>query len=141
VGPRRGGYFDGYTAVRVRDVRRVRRDRTFEGAFARTQPEWPATAPDGVDLDSTKGMLRTLAATAPLIGIEKEHERSAIWIGALVGLRRGGVGLHEVRPDATWHRRPLWYERRAVTKATVGNHYLTGLAAVAGARPTARPGG
>jgi hypothetical protein len=131
-----GGYFDGFVAVRVRDVRRVRRDRTFERAFAMTRPEWPPVAPGPVDLDSTTGLLRTLAATAPLIGIEKEHEREAIWIGTLVDVRRGGVGLREVRPDASWHRRPLWYERRAVTKVSVRTHYLTGLAVIAGEPPT-----
>jgi hypothetical protein len=129
-----GGYFDGFTAIRARDVTRVRRDRSFEGVFARAQPQWPPTAPGGVDLDSTRRMLRTLAATAPLLGIEKEKERSATWIGEVVTVRRGWVRLHEVHPDATWHRRPLWYECRAVTRASVGSHYLTGLAAVAGPR-------
>ena len=133
-----GGYFDGCAAIRLRDVTRVRRDRSFEGAFARTRPEWPPAAPGAVDLDSTSRMLRTLAATAPLIGIEKERERTGIWIGELVRLRRGWLRLHEVHPDATWHKRPLWYECRAVTRASVGTHYLTGLAAIAGPR-TSRP--
>lgn len=133
-----GGYFDGYAAIRLRDVRRVTRDRSFASAFARTQPEWPPTPPPGgIDLDSTKGMLRTLGATAPLLGIEKERERSATWIGTFVGLSHGAVGLHEVHPDASWYEQPLWYERRAVTMASVGTHYLTGRTAVAGTR--ARP--
>lgn len=126
-----GGYFDGYVAIRVRDVRRVTRDRSFEGVFARTQAEWPPTAPGAVDLDSTKRMLRSLAATAPLVGLEKEREREGLWIGVVVDLRRGWVRLREVRPDATWHRRPVWYECRAVTKVSVGTHYLVGLATVA----------
>jgi hypothetical protein len=125
-----GGYFDGHTAIRVRDIHRVRRDRSFQGTFSRTQPGWPPAPPGVVDLDSTKAMLRTFAATAPLIAIEKEHERRAMWVGEVVGMEKRWVRLREVRPDGTWHRRRLWYELRAVTKASVGTHYLTGLAAV-----------
>lgn len=126
-----GGYFDGYEALRIRDITHVRRDRSFEGTFARTQPEWPPAAPGEIELDSTKGMLQTLARTAPLIGIQKQRERSALWIGELVDVKRGWVALHEVRPDATWHKRPLWYELSAITQASVGDRYLTGLSSVA----------
>jgi len=125
-----GGYFDGFSAIRLRDIRDVDRDRSFQGSFARTQPEWPPTAPGPIDLDSTSGVIRSLAATAPLIGIEKENERSAMWIGEVVDLQRGGVQLREVRPDARWRTKQLWYELSAVTTASVGSHYLTGLAAV-----------
>jgi hypothetical protein len=132
-----GGYFDGHVAIRLRDVAGVRRDRSFEGTFSRTQPEWPPRVPGEIELDSTKGMLETLAATAPLIGIQKERERSALWIGELVHIKRGWVALKEVRPNATWHKRSLWYELRAITHASVGSHYLTGLAAIASpAAPT-----
>jgi len=127
-----GGYFDGFVAFRIRDVQRIRKDRSFEGAFAKTRPEWPPVSPGSVDLDSTGAMLRTLAATAPMIGIEKEHERRALWIGRLVEAELGWLGLQEVRPDATWRKRVLWYELRAITKAMVRSHYLTGLDAIAG---------
>lgn len=126
-----GGFPDGWAAVRVKDIHRVRRDRSFEGAFARTLPDWPPQQPGKVDLDTTKAMLRTLAATAPLIGIEKERERRALWIGKLLRIERGWVRLHEVGVDASWYRR-RWYRVRAITKATVENHYLRGLIAVAG---------
>ncbi|MGY4643520.1 hypothetical protein [Cellulomonas sp. URHB0016] len=129
-----GGYFNGYVACRVRDVSSVDRDRSFENRFSATRPEWPPSPPGVVDLTSTKRMLRTLAATGPLIGIEKENERSAVWIGQIVELRRGWVALHEVRPDARWRKKALWYRLRAVTSASVGTHYLRGLAAIAGAR-------
>lgn len=129
-----GGYFDGYVAFRLRDVTSVTRDRTFEGRFAATQPEWPPSAPGEIDLTSTKRMLRTLAPTGTLIGIEKENERSAVWIGQVVDVRRGWVALHEVRPDARWRKKPLWYRVRAVTSASVGTHYLRGLAEIAGTR-------
>lgn len=129
-----GGYFDGYVAFRLRDVTSVTRDRTFEGRFAATQPEWPPSPPGVIDLSSTKRMLRTLAATGPLIGIEKENERSAVWIGEVVDVRRGWVALHEVRPDGRWRKKALWYRVRAVTSASVGTHYLRGLAQIAGTR-------
>jgi hypothetical protein len=133
-----GGFFDGFAAIRLRDVTLVRRNRSFESTFARTQPEWPPTMPAAIDLDSSKAMMRDLALMAPLIAIEKEHERWATWIGELVNVKRGWVALREVRPDATWRKRPLWYELRAVTKVSVGNHYLVALAATAGAPPPRR---
>jgi hypothetical protein len=127
-----GGYFDGYVAFRLRDVRSVARDRSFESRFAATRPEWPPSPPGVVDLTSTKRMLRTLSATGPLIGIEKENEREATWIGQIVEIRPGWVALREVRPDARWRKKPLWYQVGAVTSASVGTHYLRGLAAIAG---------
>ena len=75
-----GGYFDGYMAFRVKDVARVLSDGGFEGLFARTQPEWPPTG-TSVDLDSTVGVIRSLAATSPLVGIEKSRRIcQAVWV-------------------------------------------------------------
>ncbi|PKQ31835.1 MAG: hypothetical protein CVT62_05435 [Actinobacteria bacterium HGW-Actinobacteria-2] len=69
-----GGYFDGYQAFRVKDVARIRRDKSFQPTFSRTQPEWPPSPPP-VDLDSTVGLVSSLAAFSPLIGIEMAADR------------------------------------------------------------------
>lgn len=130
-----GGYFDGYSAFRLKDVGRVHRDTTFQSRFARTQPEWPPTPPP-VDLDSTVGVLRSLATFAPLVGIEKANERDALWIGVPVKVGPKWTWLHEVRPDATWQHKPLGYKTRQITNVQVGDHYMTALAAMAGERPS-----
>lgn len=133
-----GGYFDGYQAFRLKDVDRVRRDTSFEGRFARTQPEWP-TAPPPVDLDSTVGVVTSLGAWSPLIGIEKANERSAIWIGTLHKAGRKWVWLDEIAPDGSWAAEPLGYRTQRITNVRVGTHYLTALAEVAGDKPTSPP--
>jgi hypothetical protein len=126
-----GGYADGYVAVRVRDVATVSRDRGVGSLFARTQPSWPPVAPSGLDLDTTKAMLRTLAQHGPLVGVERERERAGLWIGVLVGFERRWLWLHEVRPSARWYKVPHGYKLGTVTTAWLGGRYLDALAATA----------
>lgn len=130
-----GGFFNGYIAFRLCDVKKISRDKTFETAFAKTQPEWPPACPFEVDLNSTTGVLEGLGHDGTLIGIQKENERSAMWIGKLDEVWSRVMYLHEVRPDATWHPAPLGYKLKAITTVEVATHYLRGLSAIAGAGP------
>ncbi|WP_449407854.1 hypothetical protein [Microbacterium maritypicum] len=132
-----GGFFNGYVAFRLRDVSRIDRDTTFETAFSRTRPEWPPAVPGPIDLDSTVGVLAGLARISPLVAIQKDKERSAIWIGLLTGLSKRAVDLREVRPDATWHSFPRRHRLGAITTVEVSTHYLRGLTAIAGVDPDA----
>ena len=126
-----GGYFDGFVAIRVRDVVMVKRDASFEGRFAQTQPEWPPGAPAGVDLDRTKRLIESMARLAPIIGIEQEHRAPGTqWIGVPVGYDRRRLILHEVRPDATWREEPFAFKFRRITRVEIGNHYKKALATV-----------
>jgi hypothetical protein len=129
-----GGYFDGYMAFRLKDIDHVRIDPGFEGRFARTQPQWPPTPPP-VDLDSTEGVVTSLASSSRLIGLEKAGHRSAIWIGTLVGAGRRWTWLHEVGPDGTWEVRPLRHKTRCITNVQVDTHYLTALKQTADDQP------
>lgn len=134
-----GGYFDGYQAFRVKDVVRIRRDKSFQPVFSRTQPEWPPSSPP-VDLDSTPGLVTSLAAFSPLIGIEMAADRDALWIGTLYEVGRKWIWLHEVGPDGSWDDAPLGYRARKITNVRSGTHYLTALATVADPQPAiARP--
>jgi hypothetical protein len=65
-----GGFFDGYSLFRLSDVAKVRRDKSFEGKSARTQPEWPPTIDFAINLDKTRTALRAVADNFPLFGIE-----------------------------------------------------------------------
>ncbi|KQZ24398.1 MULTISPECIES: hypothetical protein [unclassified Microbacterium] len=128
-----GGYFDGYVLLRLRDVARLTPDETFAHEFVRFQPEWPPSFPFDVDLDDTASALSGFARQGELVGIQKENERSAIWIGTPDDVTSRYIYLNEVRPDATWHPRPLGYKLRSITMAEVGTRYLIGLSEVAGA--------
>jgi hypothetical protein len=132
-----GGFFNGYVALRLSDVKWINRDTTFETAFAKTQPEWPPVCPFEVDLNSTSRVLEGLGHDGELIGIQKDNERSATWIGKLEEVRKRVVYLHEVRPNATWHSAPLGYKLKAITTVEVATHYLRGLVAIAGSSPDA----
>ncbi|MFD0522905.1 hypothetical protein [Paractinoplanes durhamensis] len=133
-----GGFFEGLIAIRVKDVVTVKRDLSFEERFARTQPEWPPTAPANLDLDTTAGLLRGMSAISPMIAIEQErrfHSRMA-WIGVVHEITKRWLWLRLVRPNATWRKRPLGYKLRRITKVFISDRYLTALAAIAGTGPT-----
>lgn len=129
-----GGYFDGYIVLRLRDVARVTPDETFAQEFVKMQPEWPPSFPLDVDLNDAASALGGFTRQGELLGIQKETERSAIWIGTLDQVASRYIYLNEVRPDATWHHGPLGYKLRSITRAEVGTRYLFGLSAIANAR-------
>jgi hypothetical protein len=133
-----GGFFNGYIAFRIRDVKRIKTDQTFETTFAKTQPEWPPAYPLELGLGATIDVVEGLGQSAALVGIQKENERSAIWIGKLDEVIKGMVYIHEVRPDATWHDSPLGYKLKAITTVEIGSQYLVGLTAIAGTGPAPR---
>ncbi len=130
-----GGYADGFVAFRVGDVSWVVADSTMATTFAKTQPEWPRQYPHDVDLDRTRSVLTSLGARAGLVGIEKERERNALWIGTFDEIIDGHVYLHEVRPDGIWHDEPLGYKLSAVTAIYVETRYFAALRALAGPIP------
>lgn len=133
-----GGFFDGYAAIRLREVRRVRKDRSFEPAFARTQPEWPPRPPVDrpvIDLDTTSGMLATFLTPDALLSIERDKKYDVLWVGVPNELIDRQLYLWEVRSDASWHDAPLGYPIGSITVVCTDDHYLRGLAVVAGPAP------
>jgi len=133
-----GGYFDGHIAIRIADIAHVRPDTSFESAFAKTRPDWPPAIPTwvtSIDLDSTKGMLRSFLHRGHLVGIERDKKYDAIWIGVPDELLGKWLYLWEVTPKAKWEDRPLGYKLRSVTTVIIGSHYQTGLAEIAGDPP------
>ena len=133
---RDGGFLDWLAAIRIRDVSAVHRDTSFEERFAKTQADWPPSAPD-VDLDKTATLLRDLAKTAPLVSIgqERRYKFDGRWIGVVDEVEAGYLWLREVRPDATWKPHPLGYKLSRISYIETGSAYLFGLNAIAG-----RPG-
>lgn len=134
-----GGAFDGLIAFRLREVQSVTRDTTFVARAARLRPEWPPSSltPEDIDLDTTAGVLRTLAGDGELIGIHTDQRLGAIWVGLLDEITRRWLYLHEVRPDATWRDEPLGYRLGRIDTVETGGQYLLGLTSVAGRGPSA----
>lgn len=130
-----GGYFDGVVAFRVQDAEQVGDDESVASAFARTLPEWPPSWAPDLDLDTTAGVITGLGKGGGLVGIQKESERRATWIGTVDMAIDRYIYLHEVRPDGTWHPAPLGYRLRAITTVEAGRRYYSALAAIAGSKP------
>lgn len=132
-----GGFSDGHIAIRLSDIRKVSTDTSFAGRFARTLPDWPPRAPHEapIDLDSTRGLLRTFGAPGALVGIESTHRTSSTWIGIPNDIVGKWFYLWEVAPDASWHDQPLGYRIRKIATVYSGSHYLRGLAVIAGDPP------
>ncbi|WP_435743625.1 hypothetical protein [Microbacterium sp. PMB16] len=130
-----GGYQEGLFALRLKDVKRVSEDETVATPFARSSPDWPPSYSSEIDLDSTTGVLNGLGQSGGLIGIQKEFERSAMWIGTLDSIRGRFVYLHEVRTDATWYPEALGYRLTAITSVETGSRYIVALSAIAGDGP------
>ncbi|WP_341994641.1 hypothetical protein [Microbacterium sp. LWH7-1.2] len=133
-----GGFFDGHLAIRLDEIRGVREDSSFESTFARSRPEWPPAPPvpdTELDLDSTTRMLTSLLRAGELFGIERNRKYDAKWIGVPNELTRHWLYMWEVRPDASWHEKPLGYRIRTITMVTINDHYQRALAVVAGQPP------
>jgi hypothetical protein len=125
------GAFDGYAAFRIRDIVRVRPDKTFAVRAAPELPHWPPAPPAGkFDLDSTRGLLESFASSSQsgLIAIEKERERYAQWIGVLDEIIGKYLYLLEVGPNGKWDRQPLGYKICAITSISMGGLYRDALA-------------
>lgn len=133
-----GGFFDGHVAVRLREIGKVRPDRSFQSTFARTQPEWPPAPPAGIDaldLDTTAGVLTSLLKPGVIFGIEQDRKYDAIWIGVPHQLTKRWLYMWEARPNASWHDEPRGYRLKRITLVVLGDHYQTGLSAIADPPP------
>lgn len=133
-----GGYFNGYAAIRLSDVKSLRLDGSFQAGFAKTQPEWPPSPPstgEALDLDSTRGMLRSLLHENRLVGIERDLSVDAIWIGVPNQLSKRWLYLWEVDSKGVWHEEPLGYKIRTITTVIFNDHYQSALALMAGDPP------
>ena len=132
-----GGWPDGYIAFRLADVKSIRSNTGVSETFARLQIDWPPSNPfTGVDLNSVAGVITGLAAGQQLVGIEKERERDALWIGQLDDIWPKWVWLDEVDSTGTWLPAPLGYRLRRITTVRTGTRYMQALSQVAGNRNT-----
>jgi hypothetical protein len=135
-----GGHPDGHIAVRLSDVAKVRWEETFQVRAEQLATTWPPEAPvplDTLDLDSTRGVLRTLVGPAQLVSVETDRLRYASWIGVVYDVSRHWLWLWEVRPDGRWRDEPFGYRLGSLMTITVGSRYLRSLEAVAGDPPAA----
>jgi len=135
-----GGYFDGYEAMRLRDLKRVWRQRHFDEQTSTQLNPWPPSQPERkIELDSTRGLVLSVGASDVVFGIEKERQRSAMWIGTLDEVAGGMVWLNELDMKARWSKDPRGYKVAKITAVTWGGRYMAALERSAGAKPAPSP--
>jgi hypothetical protein len=126
---------NGYSAVKVSDVRKVTRlADEYEGFMVkalRARKVRPKAQPR-VSLQTTRHLLETSAQYFPLITIHEEKRDSEVcWIGRPAGFPGASVEMREVSPAGRWHMRPSRYQLRSITKIDFGGAYEDALARVA----------
>jgi hypothetical protein len=122
-------YFDGFGAVRVKDITSVKwnRDAAYvERALAVIgRPARSLAIPEDA---KTRDVIEAAASSAPLIGVHSEqHESEPMWIGRLEGTRKKRFGLLFINPDGTWDSEPDEYRYKDITRVEVGSRYLEAL--------------
>ena len=135
-----GGYFDGFHAMRMRDVKKVSRKKFFDEQLSTQLNVWPPELPaQPIDLDSTSSLLATVGANDVIFGVEKERQRRAMWIGVLHGVHEGTLWLRELDVKARWGTRPVSYKLSKITSVSWGGRYMGALELSAGERPAYPP--
>lgn len=122
-------YFDGFEAVRVRDITAVRwmKDASYvERAIAvlgRPAPEFPLPAQA-----KTRDVIEAAASRATLIGVHSEqYEGEPLWIGRLEATRRKRFDLLFIDSGGVWDGEPDTWPYRDITRVTIGSRYLAAL--------------
>lgn len=129
----------GFVAVRRHDVTRVRAagGQAFQRRYLEMTEAWPLPSPAvDVDLDSTRGLVTSLAAAYPLLTVCVEYDDPDVcFIGAVAKAGKKWLQIDEVTTTARWRGRSR-YRYEHISRIDVGGHYETALYAVAGPCPT-----
>ncbi|GAA5037750.1 hypothetical protein HNP84_003193 [Thermocatellispora tengchongensis] len=137
---------DGYAAVRLRHVERASSAGWKGSAVAHRalglRGERPARVP-GLDLDTTAGLIGTMAAAFGLIGVYvEEADPGVCYVGVPRGITRGKrLRLQEIDSGAEWDRACTTTRLAEITRLDAGGGYLDALAAVGGPAPAWRVSG
>ena len=135
-----GGHFNGYAAMRLRDLKKVVRDRSFAVNAWRLLNDAPPTAPAApIELGSTTGLLVSAGANLAVFGIEKQRQRRAMWIGTLDEVHDGMLWMRELDTKARWSKRPRGYRLAKITSVSWGDRYMDALAMSASEPPASAP--
>lgn len=135
-----GGHAEGHIAFRLRDVEAVRWDTSFESRAAKMLPSWPRLVPvstETPDLDTTRGVLRTLVASTELVAIQFRGAAAGLSVGVMERITRHHLVLTEIAPDASWDEEPTRSRMGQLSVVEIGSLYLQSLAMVAD--PPSRP--
>lgn len=132
---------NGYAILRTDDISRVRkREDVLTMRVLQERGEWPLASPLAeADLVDERSLLQACARLPGLVCVSMERKSKwvdACWIGVVLGLGHRSLRLHQVSPQARWHRRPSKFRLDAITAVSFGGNYERILEEFAGERPT-----
>lgn len=131
---------DGFTAVSIADIIRVKRagTREFVERALRLHGEWPPRAPaESIPLGDMRELVRFAAQQDPMITIHIEHrDPDVCFIGVPVKFGRRYLHLREATPNAEWWDRIWKWAWSDISRVDFGDRYARTLHEVAGAPPS-----
>lgn len=131
-------YLNGYAALRLKDVSKVKRrggPNTFVGRVLTRRGHWPPVAVD-VNLDSVGDLIASAAELGPLVTLHIEKEAPDVcFIGRPVRLTHRSVRLLEINPEAQWADQPTKWRFADLTRVEFGGKYEEALVLIGGHRP------
>ena len=117
---------DGFTALRVRDVKTVERPQNaaFVSAALALRSQWPPAAPPTpIALGDTRALLTSLRGRWPLVTVHPEiDDPDVCFVGEVQRVGRKTLRLREITPRATWED-PRGLRLSHITRVDVGGRY------------------
>ena len=138
-----GMNLDGYSAVRLADVRAVELpDGTLPRRVLQLRGQWPPRPPQpAFPLDRTTDLVLAAGAAYPLIAIESLlSDPGHRFVGIVRGVEDGRLRLHLLEHDLTWQAEPGHWRLKQVTLVEVGRAYERALWEAAGHEPIPEAG-
>lgn len=133
---RDGGYPNGYSVVRLRDITEARLAPVFQ-EFVESRDPWPLIAPEHpLDLSETGGLLQSVAKNAAVYELYEEERRLGhMWICSPQTWRKRSVWVRMIDPDGRWDA--MWTNTRFkhVTRIDFLGDYCCAMEQMAGPNP------
>ena len=130
--------FDGFQALRLRDVRKLRENpfASFVEAALKARHERRPRKPK-VNLGSLSSLLLSAGRAFPLVSIHRERvDAGTCQIGRVMGVSKGKARILEIGPGAVWDKKPTDYALKQITRVDFGGAYEDALHLVGGDPPT-----
>jgi hypothetical protein len=128
---------NGFQCYRLSDIRKLqvpdKYARFHEAVLRKRGLRIPKKPP--VVVSSLAKLLLTANRAFPLVTVHRERvDRSACWIGRVVGLRKGRVTLLEIGPGAAWDVELETYRLSEITRVDFGGDYEDALHLIGGSQ-------
>ena len=133
---RDGGYFNGYSIVRLADFRRVESRTTFLPFLREHQPWPPAKPAEPIDLGGPAAFITDAVRLAGVVSLFVEVRRpDECWIGSPVHWGKKTVWIQTIEPDATWEEMMIPFKFKHLRRIDFLDDYNKALVILAGPEP------